>query len=109
MPVTIAGPPVNWLESPVNSPGPRTTMVQGRSPDSSMISTEPDSMTSNARLLSPASKSLSPSRYRSSFVNGHRPSETIWDPLSLGNAAAFRSFSGIVSSPVRSGLWAHRR
>ena len=24
MPLTIAGPPVNWLTSPVNSPGPRT-------------------------------------------------------------------------------------
>ena len=36
--VTSDGVPVRCVTSPVNSPGPRTTMVFGVSPDSSMIS-----------------------------------------------------------------------
>ena len=91
MPVTIAGPPVNWLTSPVNSPGPRTTMLRGCSPDSSMISTEPDLITWNERSRSPASKSVSPSPYRRDDVSGHRPSAAIRAPSSLGKAAERKS------------------
>ena len=48
-------------------------MVFGASPESSTISTSPDLTTKNLKSRSPALKSLSPSRYRLSFVKGQRP------------------------------------
>lgn len=43
----MAGPPVSFVSSPVNSPGPRTAIVPGSAPEVSTIATSPDLMTWN--------------------------------------------------------------
>ena len=105
MALTIAGPPVNWATSPVNSPGPRVVTVFGVSPDSSTISTSPDLTTKKLKSRSPSLEELLPVRVATELGQGAALQGAIWAASSLGKAAA-STFACVMSQPP-SGMPCH--
>ena len=88
-------------------------MVFGVSPDSSTISTSPDLTTKNLKSRSPTSKSVSPSRYRLSFVSGQRSERGHLGLVELGEGDGVQVVLGHVSTSsgatIRLGLPQVRR